>query len=290
VTKVSIAMPVRNNQRTIGAAIRSIINQTYSDWELLLIDDGSSDNTVRIAEEFSDSRIKILSDGSSLGLAARLNQAIQLSNADFFARMDGDDVSYPRRLELQVRYLQEHPRVDVVGTGMLVYDPSGRVLGKRVGPTSHAAICARPASGFPLAHATFVGRTSFFKKYKYRASAIKSQDQDLLLRAYRHSEFANIPEVLYGVCEELNLKKLMKSRYFFARSVWRELGLHQQQWRAVPAIVEQLLKSLVDAVAMGTGLNHRLLRHRARPVSAEEIKQWEEIWKMVNRKSPAISG
>src|SRR5512135_1398022 len=112
---VSIGMPVRNNEATLALAIRSILEQTYTNWELLLIDDGSSDGTLRVMRGFTDERIRIFSDGLSLGLPDRLNQAIDASRGEYFARMDGDDVSYPRRLGRQVDYLRHHPQVDLVG-------------------------------------------------------------------------------------------------------------------------------------------------------------------------------
>src|SRR5579871_2414525 len=96
---VSVGMPVRNNERTLARAIASILGQTHPQLELILIDDGSSDGTLRVAQSFSDSRIRLFSDGQSLGLSTRLNQAIDVSGGRYFARMDGDDVSYPERFE-----------------------------------------------------------------------------------------------------------------------------------------------------------------------------------------------
>ena len=92
---VSIGMPVRNNKATLAIALQSIMVQTYKDWELFLIDDGSIDGSQAIEERFAeaDKRIKLIMDGRSQGLPERLNQAIDLSGGEYFARMDGDDVS-----------------------------------------------------------------------------------------------------------------------------------------------------------------------------------------------------
>src|SRR5512135_470595 len=188
---VSIGMPVRNNEATLALAIRSILEQTYTNWELLLIDDGSSDGTLRVMRGFTDERIRIFSDGLSLGLPDRLNQAIDASRGEYFAKMDGDDVSYPRRLERQVDYLRHHPEVDLVGAWAMVFGRDGTALGKRAGAEDHEAICARPWSGFPLGQPTFFGRIGFFRRYRYRPSAVRCEDQDLLLRAFCDSRFAN---------------------------------------------------------------------------------------------------
>src|SRR5271157_2334580 len=92
---VSIGMPVYNCARTLDIAIRSIVKQTFPNWELLLIDDGSADETVGICRSFCDPRVQVIADGAHKGLVARLNQAIDLSRGRYFARMDGDDVCYP---------------------------------------------------------------------------------------------------------------------------------------------------------------------------------------------------
>src|SRR4051794_36827493 len=115
---VSIGMPVRNNEKTLGVAVRSIVRQTYPQWELLLINDGSTDGTLEVARGFCDERIRVIDEPESRGLPARLNQAVAAARGEYFARMDGDDLSYPERLERQVAYLQAHPEVDLVGAWM----------------------------------------------------------------------------------------------------------------------------------------------------------------------------
>src|SRR4051812_47547353 len=110
---VSIAMPVRDSQRTLPVALRSIVSQTYPNWELLLFDDGSTDRTLEIARSFADDRIKIVSDGRGRGMTVRLNQAARVASGKYYARMDGDDAAYPQRLERQVAYLESHPEVDL---------------------------------------------------------------------------------------------------------------------------------------------------------------------------------
>jgi len=277
-------MPVWNCQETLPLAIRSLLAQTYLHWELLLIDDGSSDETLRVAQRFADPRIKIFSDCENRSLPARLNQAIAMSRGKYFARLDGDDVAYPERFERQVNYLEQHPDVDLVGAWVIVFNQAGTPLGKRAGPETHDAICAKPIAGFPIAHPTYVGRLEWFRRYRYNEVLLKSQDQELLLRSYRFSRFANVPEILLGYREErIELKKILTSRRFFARSLFREF---QQQGRldlAIRAVTEQVAKAVADCMAVGTGLNYRILRHRALPITEEEREEWVRIWTSVNR-------
>src|SRR5260370_39399684 len=126
---VSIGMPVCNCESTVRAAVQSILNQTFNDWELLVIDDGSSDQTVNLVRTYVDPRIRVFADGKHEGLVARLNQAIGLSRGRYFARMDGDDISYPERLALQVEFMTQHSETDLVGGGVLTRGGGGRLLG-----------------------------------------------------------------------------------------------------------------------------------------------------------------
>ena len=152
---VSIGMPVFNCEKTLNIAVQSILNQTYSNWELILIDDGSEDKTLEIANSFQDSRIKVIADGRNQQLPIRLNQAIALSRGKYFARMDGDDVSYPERLQRQVEYLEQHPEIDLLGTGSINFR-DGKATGAVQLEESHAGICARPWSSFILLHPTWM--------------------------------------------------------------------------------------------------------------------------------------
>ena len=280
---VSIGMPVRNCQATLQSALKSVLAQTYSDWELLLIDDGSSDESLEIAKRFSDPRIKIHSDGKFRGLIARLNQAIDRSQGKYFARMDGDDVAYPERLEQQVRFLEKKPEIDLVGAWMMVFSSSGAALGKRTEPELHDTICRRPFSRLRVSHPTFVGRIEWFRRYGYSQQAIRCEDQDLLLRSYRYSRFSNLPEVLHGYREDkIYLRKILLGRRSFTEIVARELLHRRKLIKAGIAVIEQSMKSALDVIAVGSGLNHKLLRHRARPITMAEKKRWGEVWGSVN--------
>jgi glycosyltransferase involved in cell wall biosynthesis len=294
---VSIGMSVRNNQDTLAQSLRSIVDQTYPHWELILIDDGSSDATLAVARRFAeaDARIRLVADGGRKGLPARLNESIEAASGVYYARMDGDDVAYPRRLERQVDYLEAHRDVDLVGTWAIVFGAGGRALGKRGGAERHEQICARPHAGFPLIHPTYLGRIDYFRRNRYRAGRgetggesapppipgglARGQDQDLLIRSYRSARFANVPEVLLGYREEgIDLNKVLASRYCLGKSFWYELGRQGRPVAAARAVAEQGLKALVDVFAVKTRLTDRLLRHRARPATAAEVQCWEQVW------------
>ncbi len=282
---VSIGMPVRNNENTLPLALRSLVSQTYINWELWLVDDGSTDHTMQVASQFADPRIKVLSDGHWRGVAARLNQVIALSRGKFFARMDGDDVAYPRRLERQVYYLCQHAGIDLVGTRAIVFGAGGTPLGKRPVPETSDAICAQPFAGFPMLHPTYLGRIEWFRRFGYKEEVrgAVQEDQDLLLRSYRFSQFANVPEILLGYREEkLLLERMLKVRWLLTKSLMREFR-RQSRWDlAVRALVGQILRSSLDLIAVGTGLDYRLLQHRARSITDQERHEWAKVWESVN--------
>ncbi len=126
---ITIAMPVYNAGAYLRPAIVSILQQTIADWELLVIDDGSTDGAVDAIGDLRDSRIRILRDGRNRGLAARLNEAIDIARGRFLARMDQDDISYPERLATQLAMLEQNPELDLVVVRCLAIDAEGEAVG-----------------------------------------------------------------------------------------------------------------------------------------------------------------
>lgn len=275
---ISIGMPVYNCEETIVPALRSLIYQSYANWELWLIDDGSTDRTLAAAAGIRDPRIHIIADGQRKNLSARLNQAVILSRGKYFARMDGDDIAYPERLAAQIHYLENHSDIDLVGGRVLIFKNNGTVVGTYPFRESHHEICLTPYSGFYLPHPTWMGKIEWFQKHLYRAAFTKSQDYELLLRTYRHSRFAAIPEILCGYrVNSLSLKSILLSRYFFSRALIR-FDKYQKNIFRYGGVFEQMLKGMADIFAVGTGLNYRVLRHRAMPVTPSEIDRWRKVW------------
>jgi glycosyltransferase involved in cell wall biosynthesis len=228
--KISVALPARNASRTVANSVRSILSQSFSDFELIFLDDGSSDRTFDIISGFSDDRIRIVSDGQLRGLTFRLNQAIEMARGQYFARMDADDISFPDRLAKQFAFMEAHPAVDLVGCRVMLFNDEGEPKGYFPLKETHAKICRHPWRGFDLAHPTWFGRIDWFKRFGYR-DVLRAEDQDLLLRSYRQSCFACIPEVLFAyrlgsasLGRRLQGRKALFSRQFSEFIEHRELG------------------------------------------------------------------
>jgi len=276
---VSIAMPVYNAARTLAVTLRSLRSQTYQNWELLLIDDGSHDATLAVAHASADPRVRVISDGPNAGLAARLNQAIALARGEFIARMDGDDIAYPERLATQVKFLLDHPEIDLVGAGALIFDDTGAARGRFPLRITHEEICARPWVGFPLPHPTWLGRRAWFARFGYRANFKKAEDLDLLLRSYRYSRFACVEPILLGYRQDRRtLKKLLGGRLYTSRSIARE-SWRQGAWGAgLAGLAGQGVKALADLVAVPMGWDERLRGESADAVTPAEQQAWRAVW------------
>ncbi len=272
---VTIAMPVRNCATTIDDAIHSIITQTYANWKLLIIDDCSDDGTADIAAGYSDCRIQVVRGVQHRGLPYRLNQAITMTNGPLLARMDGDDISYPERLEKQVNLLRSKPEVDVVAAGILNVRSTGEIVGRqKFRGSEHEKIVASPWSGFHFNHGTWVGYTRWFERYMYDPSANRAEDNDILLRSYKDSRFFMLPEILYAYrVDHLSLAKILPARITICKSLWREFKNGDR--KLLVGLPLQLIKAVVDIVAIGSGLTYRILRHRAAAVQSADVRGWE---------------
>jgi glycosyltransferase involved in cell wall biosynthesis len=271
-------MSMRNSASTVGAAIGSILTQTLGDWELIVIDDGSSDKSAAIVEGFCDERIRLVRESSSAGLAARLNEAVGLSSAEFIARMDADDICFPERLSRQVAYLREHPELDLVGCGAVVFRSSGELVGEMAVGLRHQDIVARPFVGFPLPHPTWCGRANWFRNNPYNSELRYAEDQDLLLRSFRHSRLGSLDQVLLGYRQDrLALRKLLPGRTAFMGSVWRNAISTDDALAALAGIATNGAKGVADVATFALGLNRQMQRKRLRSVSPATRQQWRQL-------------
>jgi glycosyltransferase involved in cell wall biosynthesis len=193
---VSVVLCVRDGAPYLGAAMRSILSQTEPALDLIIIDDGSSDTGMNIARSFKDPRVKIIEDNVHLGLAERLNQALDTASTQFVVRMDADDLSSPNRLERQLAFMTAHPDVGICGSWYMVFKFEG--LAECRLPTHHAHIAARTLFDSPFGHSTIMFNMKHLNKHnlRYSKEAEHAEDYDLWERAHPLIRMANIPEFL----------------------------------------------------------------------------------------------
>lgn len=246
---ITVAMPVYNAGDFLGDAVNSIIAQTYTNWELLVIDDGSKDNAIESVKLIKDDRIKILIDGLNKGLAARLNQAIDLAQGQYFARMDQDDISCPERFERQLEALQNDDLLDLVASRVDTINSKNQITGQLPFALNHAQICAKPWRGFYMPHPAWFGRTEWFRKHRYALSApYFCEDQEMLLRTYKVSKFKCLDQVLlhYRVRDKINLLKAIKTRWAVLKCQLKTFKRDQMVFNGLAMIVF-VLRVLKDA-------------------------------------------
>ncbi len=213
-------MSAYNAEKYIPKSIESLINQTFSDFELILIDDGSVDKTKDIINVFSknDNRIIPIFNEENLGLTKNLNRGIALSKGEFIARMDADDISYLTRLEKQLIFLENNPKIDLVGTCSIDIDKNGKEINKRIVPEKHEQIVHLLPKANPITHSTVMFRKKRFAKVNFYNESYKTtQDYELWFRAIGSGlKFHNLQEILlkYRIDEEYNKRKSLKYRLY----------------------------------------------------------------------------
>ena len=198
VPKVTVLMPVYNGEKYLREAIESILNQSYSDFEFIIVNDGSTDNTVEILNEYTDSRIKRINNLKNIGLVGSLNCAIETAQGKLIARMDADDISTPDRFEKQVAYLDAEPKVSVLGTYMKHIDAEGNNLGILNVPCNHNLIKWKMLFETSMFHATVMMRKKDLDKVgNYSTDYQHIEDTELWSRMIDNARFSNLNEVLY---------------------------------------------------------------------------------------------
>lgn len=192
---ISVIMSVCNGEKYLGEAIESILNQTYTNYEFIIVNDGSTDETFKIIKSYNDNRIRIVNNETNVGLTMSLNKAIGLARGDYIARQDADDISLPERFEEQIKYLDEHPETVLLGTSIYEIDEHGKVLGRVV-------LKAKPGGSLlkrnHFSHGSTMFRKEVFNKLGgYNALFRYSQDYDLWLRMARCNDVRNLTRALY---------------------------------------------------------------------------------------------
>ncbi len=192
---VSVIMPIYNCERFIQQAIESILAQTLTDFELILINDASTDQTAEIALSYTDQRIRYVENERNLGVSASLNRGIEQARSDLIARMDGDDISQPERLMIQYRFLQDHIQVGAAGSAVEIIDEDNRPLRIWRFPSDPVLCQWQMIFTNPMAHPSVMMRKSLVQAVGgYRS--FKAEDIDLWERLSQVSQLTNLPQVL----------------------------------------------------------------------------------------------
>jgi glycosyltransferase involved in cell wall biosynthesis len=207
---ISVIMPVYNAELYVGKSIDSILNQTYKDFEFIIINDGSTDKSLEIIKSFSDPRIKIISH-TNKGIIYSLNEGMAVSKGKYIARMDADDISLIDRFEKQISFLETNPTIAMCGTWAEVINDSGLVTGSyEHPPINSVSIRSYILWHNPFIHPTVMMRRDIFKNTDWYDSRFKhAEDYELWTRIVFNHDVANIPEKLlqYRITNESITRK-----------------------------------------------------------------------------------
>lgn len=193
--KVSVVMSVYNGEKYLREAVESILSQTFKDFEFIIINDASTDNTSKIVNSFNDQRIRILHNRKRLGLTKSLNKGIRKAQGEYIARMDADDVSLSKRLKEQVKFMDKNPKIGACGTAIKVI---GNTQYTFYPPINNDQIKATLLFENCIAHSSAIIRANIFTQDKlyYNTKYLQSQDYNLWVRISKRYQLANLDRIL----------------------------------------------------------------------------------------------
>jgi glycosyltransferase involved in cell wall biosynthesis len=207
---ISVIMSVHNGNQYLEESIKSILIQTFTNFEFIIINDGSTDNSGEIINSFHDQRIIAIHNQVKSGLAESLNKGFEMSRGKYLARMDSDDISLPERLSFQVRFMENHDDIGICGSWIQTFG------GNKIGyyfPILHDEIRCNLLFSPQLAHPSVIIRKEIFDKWRliYDKSCLEAEDYDLWQRASSVVKFANIDRIL--LLYRRHTEQLTRTRY-----------------------------------------------------------------------------
>ena len=221
---VSVIMPIYNSGKYLKNGLESIINQTYRNFEVIIVDDSPEDDgSLAIIRSFNDKRIKYVKPKERLGLVKSMNYAIKLSNGEFCARMDADDISHIKRFEIQVKYLQENEDVGVVGSNCYIINKQNKIIGAYEYPSDDNDIKLKMLFNSPIVHPSVMIRKKILSENLYNEDCFCCEDYELWSRLIYKTKFHNIKDKLikYRIIKESamhsQLNKLKNNEKYYIR-------------------------------------------------------------------------
>ncbi|MCX2740009.1 glycosyltransferase family 2 protein [Pontibacter anaerobius] len=304
-SKVTVLMPVYNAEKYIAEAIESILCQSLSDFEFLIVDDGSTDKSAEIIHSYTDSRIRFVQNQQNMGIAATLNKGIYLASASYIARMDADDISYPNRLLRQYTYLQQYPDCSLVGARTATISEAGRFLWKDDLPGE----CTYYNLTF---FCSIYHPTVMFRKETVMEAGMYilpyAEDYELWCRLSRKNKLHVLPEVLldYRLSSKSTSNQVKKEEYnqteltqilnnlrYFAGDDYTlpDSYLECFRFNYAPLLAEQNVRSIADCMAKLQLLTNHIIakenvnRDRSAIIHAAKLK-WKKTLSYFLKKLP----
>jgi glycosyltransferase involved in cell wall biosynthesis len=264
--KVTVVIPVYNREKYVGIAVDSILSQTFSDFELLVIDDGSTDGSIDVVLSYSDPRIRLVRNNANLGVSTTRNKGIQLARSEYLAFLDSDDWAHPERLAKQTAFLDNHPDYAAVGSWIEWMSEegcrSGRIKRK---PTSPEVIASWRLFQQGIENSASMARTDVLRAFRHREEFDICEDFEIWARISADHKLATLPEVL--VLRRMHAGQLTQEKA--ARTEERRLAIYAAQ-------LHLLNVSFTDADLKRHSLLRSMRKQRFRPDLI--YLEWAESW------------
>lgn len=279
---ISVGIPFFNAEKYLAFAIKSVIAQSYKNWELILIDDGSTDNSLKIAQEFSlkDARIRVICDGKNRKLPYRLNQLILESKGNYIARMDADDIMHPERLERQSNFFKKNTQFDLVSAGLISINSNNQVKGYRKVDKLYSDF-GMPKLSYPIVHPSIMARKSWYERNYYSEKFPRAEDFELWTRSIVNNDFkmAVMPELLLYYREEgnLSLDKLVNSY----KDTLKIYSQYYSKNNLDAEILRLNFKILVSKLFYYTGNLQKVARRRNKKFNHVELEAYQKLLNQV---------
>ncbi|WP_294319037.1 glycosyltransferase [uncultured Chryseobacterium sp.] len=273
---VSIGIPLYNGEKFIRNTIHSVLNQSYENFELIITDDGSTDNSIEIIKSFKDSRIKLIIDGRNEGISFRLNQQIALARGKYFVRMDADDIMFPDRLRKQIDFLEKNPETDAIGSSVVILDDDNKIIGFRKAEliTDYSKLFTK----ILFNHPTVTGKLKFFRKYLYSEELKGVEDAELWIRSYPESIFQIMEEPLLFYRDPVVFKlktylfRLDQKNKLFRQSTF----LRENKKFFFKLIIQNWIKKILAQLLSFFKMDHIMIKRRNKIITSID-PQWKII-------------
>ena len=268
---VSIAIPFYNSEEFLLDSIRSVYAQTYPHWELILLDDGSSDGSVDVVKKIKDERVRVISDGQNKKLAARLNEVTRYAKYDYLVRMDADDLISPDRIQRQMDILLKDPSLDLVTTGVVSVLDDLSYVGHRGQDFDRVDLTELLNKSKGITHAALIAKKEWHQRNPYDESRKVAQDYTLWVRAAAKNDLKirSLADPLYYYREAGNVRaKKMLLAYGYERELFLQYG-GSRRWKLY---FKSLMKSCTVRLLTALGKMDLLLSKRGTGTNEDRVR------------------
>lgn len=290
IPQVSIGLPAYNSSSTLFLAIQSVLAQTFEDWELIVCDDCSTDNSLEIARSVKDRRIHIVQNSRNLGLSACLDRIVELAQAPLVARMDSDDLLHPERMRRQVDVFETYSDIEVVSTDAFVVDDDNRVLGgRRKGEIASTAAGILWNNG-PI-HASIMSKRTWCARFPYVHELHRGEDLELWARALPSTRHLHLAERLYFIREnpDVNVAKYCRTINSHAQVFRSFAGQDDVTYPLVAALLARSYFRIgAYRVAGALGMQSRIASRRVEQLAPEELAAAQAVVNRIVENTPVF--